>query len=109
MQWLVGRVFQTEGTTCEKAKRKRDHGRDGLFIPLAVHLLGLSPVPGTEGFKRNGDLLPSGKSLSISMKNLGLETNWKYVSKWYDGSCCCSLVAKSDPTGPHMPGSSVLC
>lgn len=108
MQWLVGRVFQTEGTTCEKAKRKRDHGRDGLFIPLAVHLLGLSPVPGTEGFKRNGDLLSSGKSLSISMKNLGLETNWKYVSKCYDGSCC-SLVAKSDPTGPHMPGSSVLC
>lgn len=108
MQWVVGRVFQTEGTTCEKAKRKRDHGRDGLFIPLAVHLLGLSPVPGTEGFKRNSDLLPLGKSLSISMKNLGLETNWKYVSKCYDGSCC-SLVAKSDLTGPHMPGSSVLC
>lgn len=32
---------------------------------VAVHLLGLSPVPGTEGLERNGDLLPLGKSLSI--------------------------------------------
>ena len=37
MQWVVGRVFQTEGTTCEKAKRENDHGRDVLFTPLAVH------------------------------------------------------------------------
>ena len=46
---------------------------------------------GTEGFKRSADLLPLGKSLLISVKGLGLETNWKHVSKCSYGSCCCSL------------------
>lgn len=34
-----------------------------MFILLVGHMLGASPVLGTEGFERNGDLVPLEKPL----------------------------------------------
>lgn len=63
--WVVGRMFQAEGTACVKAKRKerselRWHVYSTYWLPI-----GASCVLGTEGFEKNGELLLLEKSLSI--------------------------------------------
>lgn len=58
-------MFQTEGTVCEKAKRKARSWLSWHVYLTSCPRAGASPVLGTEGFERNGGLLPLGKSLPV--------------------------------------------